>query len=64
MLDLRYAIDPARGLIDQRNELLARFERTYLRELIARHNNNISRAAASAGIDRMYFKRLLKKYEE
>ena len=64
VLDLRFAIDPARGLIDQRNELLARFERTYLRDLIARHNNNISRAAASAGIDRMYFKRLLKKYED
>ncbi|MFO0726129.1 MAG: sigma 54-interacting transcriptional regulator [Myxococcota bacterium] len=62
-LELRFSIDPRRGLIEQRNELLARFERTYLTDLIARHSNNISRAAAAAGIDRMYFKRLLKKYE-
>ena len=42
--------------------MIARFERAYLEGQLAQHNGNFSRAAAAAGIDRMYFKRLLRKY--
>ena len=31
--------------------------------MLAKHGGNFSRAAQAAGLDRMYFKRLLKKYE-
>ncbi len=55
--------DPSRPMIEQREALLARFERGYLTALLAAHDGNFSRAAAAAGIDRMYFKRLFKKYE-
>ena len=30
--------------------------------MVEKHEGNLSRTAANAGIDRMYFKRLLKKY--
>ena len=56
-------VDPARPLIAQRDALLARFERDYVRAVLAAHGGNFSRAAAAAGIDRMYFKRLFKKYD-
>jgi len=32
--------------------------------MLERHDGNISRAAADAHMDRMYFKRLLKKYRD
>ena len=52
-----------RPFLEQKQELLERFEADYLQGMLARHEGNLSRAAADAGIDRMYFKRLLKKYE-
>jgi DNA-binding NtrC family response regulator len=42
--------------------LVEEFERDYLTALLARHRGNISRAAAEAGIDRNYIRRLVKKY--
>jgi two-component system, NtrC family, response regulator GlrR len=48
---------------EQRQALLERFEREYLRGMLDKHQGNFSRAAAAAGLDRMYFKRLLQKYE-
>jgi len=48
---------------EQRQALLEKFEWEYLRGMLDRHQGNFSRAAAAAGLDRMYFKRLLQKYE-
>lgn len=43
--------------------LVESFEREYLERLLKRHNGNVSRAAAEAGIDRNYIHRLVKKYD-
>jgi transcriptional regulator with GAF, ATPase, and Fis domain len=42
--------------------LVEAFEKEYLTHLLERHQGNISRAAAEAGIDRNYIHRLIKKY--
>jgi DNA-binding NtrC family response regulator len=55
-------VDLDRPFVDSKAEVLAFFEKNYLEGQLARHDGNFSRAAAAAGIDRMYFKRLLKKY--
>jgi len=47
---------------EQRDALLERFDREYLAGVLARHDGNFTRAAAAAGLDRMYFKRLLRRY--
>ena len=60
---LKVNVDLERGLLEQKKELVASFERAYLTQMLERHQGNFSRAAESAGIDRMYFKRLLKKYQ-
>jgi transcriptional regulator with GAF, ATPase, and Fis domain len=62
VLHIEYHADPERPMFEQREELVARFEKTYLNAVLAGQNGNISRAAAIARIDRMYFKRLLKKH--
>ncbi|MCC7536842.1 MAG: sigma 54-dependent Fis family transcriptional regulator [Deltaproteobacteria bacterium] len=54
-------VDLDRPFVDGKAEALARFEAAYLEGMLARHSGNISRAAAAAGLDRMYFKRLLRK---
>jgi DNA-binding NtrC family response regulator len=51
--------DPFR---DGKAEAIERFERAYLFGQLARHEHNVSAAARAAGLDRMNFKRLLKKY--
>jgi len=56
------AVDLDRPFIDGKADVLAAFEKSYLTSILDRHAGNISRAAAAAGLDRMYFKRLLKKY--
>jgi DNA-binding NtrC family response regulator len=48
--------------VEQRDALLAGFEEAYLRGMLDKHDGNISRAAADAGLDRAYFKRLLRKF--
>jgi DNA-binding NtrC family response regulator len=55
--------DLDRPLMEQKADLVALFEEAYLRGQLDRHQGNITRAAAAAGLDRMYFKRLLKKYQ-
>ncbi len=57
-------VDLSRPFTDAKSELVARFERDYLTSMLERHGGNFSRAAAAAGLDRMYFKRLLKKYAQ
>ena len=56
------AIDFDRPFGEQKADVVAKFEETYLKGQLEHHGGNISRAAAASGIDRMYFKRLLKKY--
>ncbi len=55
-------LDLGRPLSELKRELLERIEREYLEGQLARHGNNLSAAARAAGMDRMNFKRLLKKY--
>ena len=38
-------------------------EVSYLRDLLARHDGNVSSAAKAAGIDRKTFHRLINKYD-
>ena len=56
-------VDLERGYGDQKADLLARFDRAYLRGQLERHGGNISRAARAAGMERMHFKRILKKLD-
>ena len=55
-------IDLERPFVEHKQEVINGFEEAYLTGQLDRHGGNFSRAAAAAGIDRMYFKRLLKKY--
>ncbi len=57
------AVDLERPFIEARQELLDRFERSYLSAQLERHGGNISRAARAAGLDRMHFKRLLARHQ-
>jgi DNA-binding NtrC family response regulator len=61
--------DPAQGPLDvidsrqpfkvARDRCLRGFERRYLEDILRRHKDNASAAARAAGLDRMYFYRLL-----
>jgi DNA-binding NtrC family response regulator len=51
-----------RPFIEQRDALVERFEATYLKGMLDKHEGNLSRAAANAGMDRMYFKRRLARH--
>jgi DNA-binding NtrC family response regulator len=48
---------------DARTEAITAFEKEYLRNLLLRHNGNISHAARTAGMDRKALHRLLAKYQ-
>ncbi len=56
------AVQLDQPFLEQKQQLLEAFEARYLQAMVDKHEGNLSRAAANAGIDRMYFKRLLKKY--
>ncbi|MFO0728852.1 MAG: sigma 54-interacting transcriptional regulator [Myxococcota bacterium] len=58
----RFPLDPDQSMLDQKQAILATFERTYLEQVMRKFDGNFSRASAHAGLDRSYFKRLLKKY--
>ncbi len=47
---------------EMKSELINRFERDYIADLLKRNEGNISRAAREADIERTYLKRLMKKY--
>ncbi|MDD2599089.1 MAG: sigma 54-interacting transcriptional regulator [Kiritimatiellae bacterium] len=47
---------------DAKSELIEDFERTYLKDLLERNKDNISRSAREAGIERAYLQRLVRKY--
>jgi DNA-binding NtrC family response regulator len=48
---------------DAKNDAIVSFEKEYLRDLLKRHNGNISQAARTAGIDRKTIHRMLAKYQ-
>jgi DNA-binding NtrC family response regulator len=48
---------------EAKNQAIAMFEKEYLRDLLRRHNGNISQAARTAGIDRKTIHRMLTKYD-
>ncbi|HEX3759997.1 MAG TPA: sigma 54-interacting transcriptional regulator [Kofleriaceae bacterium] len=56
------AVDLERPLRAARDEHLRAFERAYLQQALAAAGNNVTAAARIAGIDRIYFYRLLWKY--
>jgi DNA-binding NtrC family response regulator len=58
------ALPPATdlGLKEAKERWLAVLEARYLRDLLARHDGNVSAAAKAAGIDRKTFHRLINKY--
>ncbi len=47
---------------EAKEEWLSTFERDYIVNLLTRNSYNISHAAREAGIDRKYFRKLMKKY--
>ena len=49
-------------LKDAKERWMAVLEASYLRELLERHDGNISAAAKAAGIDRKTFHRLVNKH--
>ncbi len=50
-------------LKEAKDQWLHVLEVSYLRDLLARHNGNVSSAAKAAGIDRKTFHRLINKYD-
>ena len=55
-------VDLARPMIEQRTDMVELFERTYLEAMLTLHDGKVAPAARAAGLDRAYFKRLLKKH--
>jgi transcriptional regulator with GAF, ATPase, and Fis domain len=55
-------VDLDRDFMSAKAEAVAAFERAYLFGQLARHKDNISAAARASGMDRMNFKRVLRKY--
>lgn len=47
---------------DARKQAIAAFERTYVRSLLSRCAGNVSLGARSAGLDRVYLHRLLRRH--
>jgi len=54
-------VDATRPLREERDKFVARFEREYLEKLLAAHGGNVSKAARTAGVDRIHLYRLLWK---
>jgi transcriptional regulator with PAS, ATPase and Fis domain len=52
-------VDVTRPIKVARESWTRSFERRYLEEILRRHDNNVTAAARAAGVDRIYFYRLL-----
>jgi len=50
-------------LREVRERCTIQMEREYLQALLERHGHNVSAAAQSAGVDRTYLHRLVRKYQ-
>jgi len=55
-------VEPATTFQSAKREAIRTFEASYLRQVLAEHGGNISRAARAAGKERRAFQRLLQKY--
>jgi two-component system, NtrC family, response regulator GlrR len=60
--DVAPAIDVTRPFKSARDQWLGDFERRYLAGVLEAHQGNVAAAARAAGLDRIYFYRLLWKY--
>ena len=58
----RGAVNIGQPLREAREAWVSAFERRYLEELLRLHDNRVSAAARAAGVDRIYFYRLLWKH--
>ncbi|MFA4970961.1 MAG: sigma 54-interacting transcriptional regulator, partial [bacterium] len=58
----RMDIDTDIPFKDAKQQIVEKFEKEYLLELIRSHNGNLSKAAREAKIDRKHLRNLLKKY--
>jgi two-component system response regulator GlrR len=56
------AVNIGQPLREAREAWVTTFERRYLEELLRQHENRVSAAARAAGVDRIYFYRLLWKH--
>jgi DNA-binding NtrC family response regulator len=56
------AVNIGQPLREAREGWVSAFERRYLEELLRQHENRVSAAARAAGVDRIYFYRLLWKH--
>jgi two-component system, NtrC family, response regulator GlrR len=56
------AVNIGQPLREAREAWVTTFERRYLEELLRQHDNRVSAAARAAGVDRIYFYRLLWKH--
>jgi transcriptional regulator with GAF, ATPase, and Fis domain len=56
------SVNADRPFKDAKNELIDGFEKAYLQTLLTRNNNNVSRSAREAGIERAYLQRLVRKH--
>jgi len=56
------AVNVGQPLREAREAWVSAFERRYLEELLRQHDNRVSSAARAAGVDRIYFYRLLWKH--
>lgn len=56
------SVDPTRGFTEAKQIVIECFERDYLRALIQRHSDNVSKAARAAGMNRAHLHRLLSRY--
>ena len=60
--ELRFLVDAQVAFKDAKQALLDRFEAMYLKALIEKHENNITRAGRTAGLTRYHLRELLKKH--
>jgi DNA-binding NtrC family response regulator len=57
-------VDLDRAYGDQKDRWLDRFDRAYILAQLERYGGNISQAARASGLERMHFKRILKRLTE
>jgi DNA-binding NtrC family response regulator len=60
--EFKLTADYMKPFKDAKDALIERFEREYIKRLLARNSNKIARAAREAGIDRKYLYMLLSKH--
>ena len=63
VVDAARATTQGLSLKDAKGQWMGVLEASYLRDLLARHDGNVSAAAKTAGIDRKTFHRLINKYK-